>query len=499
MATTSEMKANNRYIIAITLVATLGGLLFGYDTAVISGTVSTLNTVFITPLGLSESAANALLGFCVASALIGCIIGGACAGPLSARFGRKKTLLVAAVLFCLSAVGSAFPELGYRSINASNGVPYYLSGYMSEFVIYRIIGGIGVGLASMVSPMYIAEITPANIRGRMVACNQFAIILGQLLVYCVNYGIALSGSASWLDTMGWRFMFLSGAIPSMLFFILLFTVPESPRWLAVKGMNNEAAAILQKLLGKVQSDIELRNILHSVNANPAKSTPLFSFGVGIIVIGILLSVFQQFVGINVVLYYAPEVFRSVGSSTDVALLQTIIVGVINLLFTTIAIMTVDKFGRKPLQIIGALGMAIGMFTLGTAFYAKMSPTVALGAMLFYVAAFAISWGPVCWVLLAEIFPNRIRSKAMSIAVAAQWIANYLVSWTFPMMDKNSYLNAHFNNGFSYWLYGVMGLLAALFMWKFVPETKGKTLEELESLWQKKHPATVPQPVADTQR
>lgn len=330
----------------------------------------------------------------------------------------------------------------------------------------------------------------------MVACNQFAIILGQLLVYCVNYSIALSGNADWLDTMGWRLMFLSGAIPSLLFFVLLFAVPESPRWLAGKGMNDKAAAILEKLFGKAQSQKELQNILQSVNTRTRKSAPLFSFGAGVIVIGIMLSVFQQFVGINVVLYYAPEVFRSVGSSTDVALLQTIIVGVINLIFTTIAIMTVDNFGRKPLQIIGALGMAIGMFTLGTAFYSKMSGVVALGAMLFYVASFAISWGPVCWVLLAEIFPNRIRSKAMSLAVAAQWVANYLVSWTFPMMDKNSMLNAHFNNGFAYWLYGVMGLLAALFMWKFVPETKGKSLEELESQWKKPAAAGLSEKLAD---
>ncbi|KAB8307952.1 D-xylose transporter XylE [Erwinia endophytica] len=481
------MKANNRYIISITLVATLGGLLFGYDTAVISGTVSSLDTVFIATRGLSESAANSLLGFCVASALIGCIIGGVLGGPLSARFGRKKTLLVAAVLFFFSAIGSAFPEIGHRTVSADNGIPYYLSGYLSEFVIYRIIGGIGVGLASMVSPMYIAEITPANIRGRMVACNQFAIILGQLLVYCVNYRIALSGNADWLNTMGWRYMFLSGAIPSLLFFILLFFVPESPRWLATKSMNEKAAIILEKLFGKTQGQQELQRIINSVSPHSTPHSPLFSFGIGVIVIGVMLSVFQQFVGINVVLYYAPEVFRSVGSSTDVALLQTIIVGVINLLFTTIAIMTVDNFGRKPLQIIGALGMAVGMFTLGSAFYMKMSPVVALGAMLFYVASFAISWGPVCWVLLAEIFPNRIRSKAMSLAVAAQWVANYLVSWTFPMLDKNSTLNAHFNNGFAYWLYAVMGLLAALFMWKFVPETKGKSLEELESQWKKPAP------------
>lgn len=484
---TANNTNSNIYIILIALVATLGGLLFGYDTAVISGTVSSIDTVFIIPHGLGESAANSLLGFCVASALLGCIIGGALGGVLSSHFGRKKALMIAAILFFLSAIGSAFPEIGHRAISAANGIPYYLSGYIPEFVIYRIVGGIGVGIASMVSPMYIAEITPANIRGRMVAFNQFAIIFGQLLVYCVNYSIATSGSAAWLNSMGWRFMFLSGAIPSLLFFSLLFAVPESPRWLAGKGLNQAAAAILNKLFGQKQGEKELKNILYSVNTNTTKNTPLLAFGVGVIVIGILLSVFQQFVGINVVLYYAPEVFRSIGASTDVALLQTIIVGAINLLFTTMAIMTVDKFGRKPLQIIGALGMAIGMFTLGTAFFAKLSGTLALGAMLFYVASFAISWGPVCWVLLAEIFPNNIRSKAMALAVAVQWIANYLVSWTFPMMAKSSYLVSHFNNGFAYWVYGVMGVLAAAFMWKFVPETKGKTLEELELLWHSAEP------------
>ncbi|QDI07017.1 D-xylose transporter [Klebsiella electrica] len=474
----------NSYTLGVTLVATLGGLLFGYDTAVISGTVGSLNNVFVVPRDLAEGAANSLLGFCVASALIGCIIGGGLAGILSSKFGRKRSLMVAGLLFFISALGSSFPEIGHHAIDSTAGVPTYLSDYVSTFVIYRILGGIGVGIASMISPMYIAEIAPANIRGRLVSFNQFAIIFGQLLVYCVNYFIARSGTPEWLDTMGWRYMFLSGAIPSLIFFALLFTVPESPRWLATRGQNAQASVILEKLLGKVAGQAEFKNVVKSVSVDTVQSAPLFSFGIAIVVIGVMLSVFQQFVGINVVLYYAPEVFKEIGSSQDTALLQTIIVGIINLLFTVIAIMTVDKFGRKPLQIIGALGMAFGMLLLGTAFYAHWAGGVALFAMLLYVAMFAVSWGPVCWVLLAEIFPNRIRSKALAIAVAAQWIANYFVSWTFPMMAKSTYLQTHFNNGFAYWVYGVMGILAALFMWKFVPETKGKTLEELEALWKK---------------
>lgn len=451
----------------------------------ISGTVSSLDTVFIQPKGLPEISANSLLGFCVASALIGCIIGGACGGYLSSKYGRKKALVIAAVLFLLSAFGSAYPEFGLTEINRTNDVPYYLSNFLTQFVIYRIIGGIGVGIASMISPMYIAEIVPAHIRGKMVSFNQFAIIAGQLVVYFVNYFIALNGDNTWLNMLGWRYMFLSEMVPAGLFLTLLFFVPESPRWLVLQNKLTQAEVTLLKLLGEKSGKKELQNIVSSLEHRVAKGSPLLSFGIGIILIGIALSVFQQFVGINVALYYAPEIFKSLGASTDSALLQTIIMGAINLSCTTIAIFTVDKYGRKPLQIVGALGMAVGMCVLGTAFYANLSGSIALTGMLFYVASFAISWGPVCWVLLAEIFPNAIRSQALAIAVATQWIANYIVSWTFPMMDKSSYLLEHFNHGFAYWVYAFMSILAALFMWKFVPETKGRTLEEVELLWRKK--------------
>lgn len=475
---------NSLYVFRITLVATLGGLLFGYDTAVISGTVGSISKVFVEPQHLSETAANSLLGFCVASALIGCIIGGLMGGYLSNRFGRRNSLLIAAFLFFIAAIGSAWPELGFRSVE-SQEIPYYLAGYVPEFVFYRIVGGIGVGLASMLSPMYIAEVAPAEIRGKLVSFNQFAIIFGQLLVYCVNYAIASSGDQDWLNIVGWRYMFLSLAIPALLFFGLLFTVPESPRWLTAQNKISKAQNILSRILGNQRTEEALNSIISSLSSNSTKkSSPLLKYGIGVIVIGILLSAFQQLMGINVVLYYAPEVFKNLGASTDSALLQTIIVGVINLSFTTIAIFTVDKLGRKPLQIIGAIGMAIGMITLGTTFFLQLPAIIALTSMLFYIASFAISWGPVCWVLLSEIFPNSIRSKALSIAVAAQWITNYLVSWTFPIMDKNTYLVSHFNNGFAYWLYGVISVVAAIFIWKWLPETKGKSLEELEQFWNK---------------
>jgi SP family xylose:H+ symportor-like MFS transporter len=467
---------NNKYLLKLTLVATLGGLLFGYDTAVISGTVGSLDAFFVEPFGLSEMAANARLGLVVSSALIGCIIGGISGGLISKRLGRKNGLILAAVLFLFSALGSAMPEIFIKPVGEGDHTFIYV------FIIYRVIGGIGVGLASMLSPLYIAEIAPAKSRGKLVSMNQFAIILGMLIVYFVNYFIAKQGDDSWLNTIGWRWMFASEVIPAGLFMALLFFVPDTPRSLVLKNKPEKALEVLAKVNGLNEGKKILEEIKNTVVHHSGK---LFSYGIAVIVIGISLSVFQQFVGINVVLYYAPEIFKSIGSETDSALLQTIIVGAVNLLFTVLAIQTVDKFGRKPLMMIGALGMAIAMFALGSAFFFDKAGMFALICMLVYVAGFAMSWGPVTWVLLSEIFPNKIRGKAMAVAVAAQWIANYLVSWTFPMMDKNTLLIEKFNHGFAYWLYGAMGILAMLLVWKFVPETKGKSLEEMEKLWQPK--------------
>lgn len=510
---------NNSYILGITLVATLGGLLFGYDTAVISGTVESLRHFFIEPFDLPLGQANALEGFVVSSALIGCILGASFAGWISQRYGRKPTLILAAILFLLSAIGSAWPELFIGLPGSGDHT------YMYLFVAYRIIGGVGVGLASMVSPMYIAEVAPADRRGNLVSWNQFAIIFGMLVVYFVNYSIALQGDASWLHSIGWRWMFASEIIPALLFLLFLMFVPETPRYLVMRGRDEKALGILRNLVGAEQAGQELSDIRASFREKEPSMKPYFrfmaawlllfallygllewaghtsaleialigsflvslafpvrSFGLLIILVGVLLSGFQQLVGINVVLYYAPEIFKTMGAATDAALLQQIVVGAVNLSFTVLAIFTVDRFGRRPLMIIGALVMAVAMLVLGTTFYTHSVGMGSLICMLVYTAGFAMSWGPVCWVLLAEIFPNSIRSTVMSIAVAGQWIANFLVSWTFPMLDKNQYLTETFNHGMAYWLYGVMGLLAALFIWKFVPETKGKTLEQMEQYW-----------------
>jgi len=471
----------NPYVVLLTLIATLGGLLFGYDTAVINGAVGSIKAYFIDPRfsdltnAAQVNAADSLLGSVLSSALIGCIIGGLIGGWVSIKIGRKRGLIVAAVLFLISALGASAPEFPFAPIG--HGGP----GYVWNWVFYRILGGIGVGLASMLSPMYIAEIAPPKVRGNLVAWNQFAIIFGMLVIYFVNFGISKSGSGdAWLNTIGWRYMFLSGAIPAGLFLLLLFLVPETPRYLMLRGNESGARAVLAKLVSKDVAEGEISEIRASLSEH--HSGKLFSFGAMLIFIGIMLSVFQQFVGINVVLYYATAIFQGMGLSTNASLFQTIIVGAVNLTFTIVAIFTVDRFGRRPLQIIGALVMAVSMISLGCAFWLGANGMLALVAMLVYTAGFAVSWGPVTWVLLAEIFPNQIRGKAMAIAVAAQWIANYLVSWTFPILDKNPYLVEHFKHGFAYWIYGVMGILAALFMAKFVPETKGRSLEQMEALW-----------------
>jgi MFS transporter, SP family, xylose:H+ symportor len=472
----------NPHVVLLTLIATLGGLLFGYDTAVINGAVDSLKAYFIDPRftdltnSAQANAANSLLGFLVSSALIGCIVGGLIGGWVSTHLGRKRGLVVSAVLFLVSAVGAAAPEFPFAPIG--HGGP----GYMANFVIYRILGGIGVGLASMLSPMYIAEIAPPKVRGNLVAWNQFAIIFGMLVIYFVNFGISKTGSGdAWLNTIGWRYMFLSGTIPAGLFLLLLFLVPETPRYLMLKGNESRARAVLAKLVTPEEAEKELSEIRNSLTAH--HSGKLFSFGVLLIVIGVTLSIFQQFVGINVVLYYATDIFKGMGFSTNASLFQTIIVGAVNLTFTVVAILAVDRFGRRPLQIIGALVMAVSMISLGMNFWLGGKGVIAIVFMLVYTAGFAVSWGPVTWVLLSEIFPNQIRGKAMAVAVAAQWIANYLVSWTFPILDKNPYLVDHFKHGFAYWIYGLMGILAALFMWRVVPETKGHSLEEIEAVWQ----------------
>jgi len=455
---------NTLFIIGITLVATLGGLLFGYDTAVISGAEKSVQAYLITSLGLS----SLVHGATISSALIGCIIGGMLSGLLASKMGRKKALMLAAVLFLLSALGSGYPEFLFFKM----GEP--TMGLLYMFNFYRIIGGIGVGLASAISPMYIGEISPADIRGRLVSVNQFAIIFGMLVVYFVNYFIAHGKTIEYINETGWRLMFLSEAIPAAIFGILLFFVPETPRYLALTNQDEKALQILTRINGIQQAKIIMTDIKKSVDAASEK---LLAYGKVVIIIGILLSVFQQFVGINVALYYAPRIFESMGAAKDASMLQTVVMGLINVIFTVVAIATVDKYGRKILLMIGSIGMAVGMFAIGGLAFMKVIGISTLVFIIIYTASFMMSWGPICWVLISEIFPNKIRGRAIAIAVAAQWAANYFISSTYPAMME-------FSGGLTYSFYGLMSLLSFFFVWKMVPETKGKTLEEMEKLWKK---------------
>lgn len=456
---------NIPYIAGITLIATLGGLLFGYDTAVISGAERSVQIYLVESLGLSTW----VHGATISSALIGCIIGGAISGVFASGIGRKKTLIIAAVLFFISALGSGYPEFLFFE----EGEP--TMGLLYMFNFYRIIGGIGVGLASAVVPVYIGEIAPANMRGRLVSLNQFAIIFGMLVVYFVNWGISSGQSVEWLNNVGWRRMFLSEAIPAGLFGVLLFFVPETPRYLSMANRDDEALKILTKVNGGQRAKEIFAEIKNTVEHHSGK---LLSYGKTVIVIGVLLSVFQQFVGINVALYYAPRIFESMGAGKDASMLQTVVMGVINVIFTVVAILTVDRWGRKPLLMVGSIGMAIGMFAIAGLAYYEVIGISTLVFIIIYTASFMMSWGPITWVLISEIFPNKIRGKAVAVAVAAQWTANFFISATYPSMME-------FSGAFTYGFYGLMSLLSFLFVWKMIPETKGKSLEEMEELWRKK--------------
>jgi len=453
----NEEKGSIVYVMLVCMVAALGGLLFGYDTGVINGAIGPLKAHFVLDANWA--------GWATGCALVGCAIGAAVAGVLSDWLGRKKVLILSAILFLISAVGTALPK------------------NITIFIIYRIIGGLGVGAASMSSPMYIAEISPARIRGRMVSVNQFAIVTGFLVVYFVNYFIALQGDQMWNQESGWRWMFGSEALPALLLLVLLFFVPESPRWLTKQNRSDEALEILARVDGAEYAKTELLEIKDAITRESGSLKQLLQPGMKIVlVIGIVLAVLQQVTGINVFLYFGTEIFKKMGSETNAALLQTVVVGAVNLTFTIVAIWTVDRLGRKPLMIIGSVGMGLSLLGMGLMAYVQKTDLWVLLFILGYIACFALSVGPVTWVILSEIFPTRIRGRAMAIATVCLWVANYVVSQTFPMMEENNWLLEKFHHAFPFWLYGIFCVVLVTFVWRFVPETKGKTLEEIEKHW-----------------
>ena len=479
------------YLVSIVTAAVLGGLLFGYDTAVISGAEKGLQAFFVSAKDFIYT--DSLHGITSSSALIGCIIGSGLSGMAASRLGRKKSLIVASILFLASALGSYYPEF----LLFKAGEP--TMSLLVVFNLYRIIGGIGVGLASAICPMYIAEMAPSHIRGKLVSWNQFAIIFGQLVVYFVNFVILgehenpiikcinnvsqiLNPEASaWVISKGWRMMFVSEAVPAGLFLLMISLVPETPRYLAMCGKDNQALRILERINGTDKA----KSILAEIKAcTTEKAERLFSYGWMVIFIGIMLSVFQQAVGINAVLYFAPRIFESMGMSNP--MVQTVMMGCVNILFTLVAIFTVESLGRKPLLITGSIGMALGAFGVSMSNWMTLPDIVPVASIMIYSASFMISWGPICWVLISEIFPNTIRGAAVAIAVAFQWIFNFIVSATFvPMYNLTlGDMGENFGHMFVYSLYGIICITAALFVWKLVPETKGKTLEDMTKLWKK---------------
>jgi len=506
MARQEPMAGQRRgYVWLLAGVAALGGLLFGYDTAVISGAIGFLRDHF----ALSPEQK----GWAAASALLGCAIGAALAGTLSDRFGRRSVLVISALLFLISAVGTALPWT------------------FTQFVVFRIIGGLGVGAASMTSPMYIAEVSPARIRGQMVSVNQLAIVSGMVVVYFVNFaierygasvdaptvgktiadaGAAVAADPSWNVARGWRWMFGSEAVPALALLLLLVLVPESPRFLVAKGREQEAARVLERIGGPGYARDELNEIRAALSHEPARVGQLFAPGMRLaLVIGVVLAILQQVTGINVFLYFAPEIFKHIeppamfaglGSETGAALLQTVIVGGVNLAFTVVAIYTVDRIGRKPLMIVGNIGM--GVCLVGLSYFAldqeaaidmlvsvlggTVSPeNAALGMLVFilgYIACFALSVGPVTWVILSELFPTKIRGRAMGIATVCLWVANFVVTQTFAMMDESPWLIARFGHALPFWIYTVFCVVSVVFIASLVPETKGRSLEEIERHW-----------------
>jgi sugar porter (SP) family MFS transporter len=435
------------YLILVCLVGSTGGFLFGFDTSVISGVIEYISGPKVFDLG------EIAKGWTVSCIIIGCMIGCALAGPLSSRFGRKKTLLFTAIVFFISAVGCA------------------LSNRLATFIEFRIVAGVAVGAASMLAPIYIAELSPPRHRGKLVSLNLFAIFLGQSTAFYSNYFLRDFGGAN-----NWRWMLAVMAVPSFLLFASLLFAPESPRWLIANKRIAPALGILTRINGEEEAGRELREIEESVrNEAHGKFVECFQRGIlRILMIGILLAIFQQVTGINVVMYYAPAIFKSAGFGNSSALLQTALMGMVNLTFSVVSMFFVDKIGRKPLMVIGSIGMSIAMFLLAITFISghARGPFVLI-CIMGYLAAFGFSLGPVVWVLIAELFPNRVRSYAVAIATFMLWGANFVVSLTFPYL-----LNSL--RGYSFVIYGAMCVLCLLFVVKYLHETKGKTLEQIEN-------------------
>ncbi len=455
------IKFNTKYIFTISMVSSMGGLLFGYDWVVIGGAKPFYELFF------EIAGSPNLQGWAMSCALIGCLLGAILSGILSDRFGRKRLLIFSAFLFTLSAIGTGATD-GFKM-----------------FVFYRILGGIGIGLASNLSPMYIAEVSPASMRGKFVSLNQLAIVIGILAAQLVNWQIAEpvpAGAvdadilASWNGQMGWRWMFWAEVVPAGLFLLLMFFVPESPRWLAKNGGERKVERILAKIGGQEYAQVEYANIRETVAMESGKVNfrhLLEPSMKKVLLIGIVLAAFQQWCGINVIFNYAEEVFKAAGYGVSDILFNIVITGSVNLIFTFVAIYTVDRLGRRALMLMGAGGLA-GIYALmGAAYYFQITGGILLLLVIMAIACYAMSLAPVTWVVLSEIFPNKIRGAAMAVATVSLWLASFLLTYTFPL------LNNAFGASGTFWLYGLICLGGLFFIYNKLPETKGKSLEEIE--------------------
>ena len=457
-----KSKFNKQFILGITLVSAMGGLLFGYDWVVIGGAKPFYERFF----DITNS--PYMQGWAMSSALIGCLVGAMASGYLTDRFGRKRPLIAAAALFTIAALGTG------------------TANQFTLFIIFRLIGGLGIGLASAVSPMYIAEISPAKMRGRLVSVNQLTIVIGILAAQIINYLIAekvpegITDSMilqSWNGQTGWRWMFWAGTVPALMFFILSFFIPESPRFLAKSGRWKSAAAILGRIGGAqyaIQEQKEIAETLHGTSSKIDWKALSSKKVRPVLILGVVLAVFQQWCGINVIFNYAEEVFTSAGYSVGDMLFNIVITGTVNLVFTFLAMRMVDSWGRRKLMLLGSIGLAVIYFMLGSSYYFELKGIAILLLVMVAIATYAMTLAPITWVVLSEIFPNSIRGTAMAISTTALWIACFVLTYTFPILNK--LLNA---SG-TFWLYGFICFFGFLFILKKLPETKGKSLEEIEN-------------------
>lgn len=442
------------FIIRIAVVASLGGLLFGYDTAVIAGVIGYLQVKFqLSPI---------MVGWAASSAIWGCVVGAMFAGALSDAIGRKKALILTAILFFISSIAAA------------------LAGNLTEFILGRLVGGLGIGAASMLSPLYISEIAPAKNRGTLVSLYQLAIVIGINLIYFVNLKIAAFGDESWNVEYGWRYMLASGMLPAFLFFILLFFVPESPRWLTSKNRTEKALATLVKVNGYEKGKEILEEIRTAITHETGTVKELFQPGLRkAMLVGIVLALFSQITGINAIIYYAPEIFKSVGIGTESALMQTVILGLVNTIFTFVAIWLIDKAGRKTLLMWGVAGMTIFLLLIGLCYYFNFTKGPWLLIFIIgYLASFASSLGPIPWVIMSEIFPTKTRGLAMSFATLILWIGVVLITQLTPVMLEK------LGGAVTFWIFMVNAVILLVFTSKMIPETRQRTLEEIEQSWKR---------------